>query len=368
MSTTSIETAALNKLSIIDRFNFGHNLLRSPTTLEQLYSQLTEVLTPVVLNHSESLSDINISVYSAEAVMTTKVNICWYKISDSSTYFILMNPYVGSAYVELTTDTLNQLLLNGKLSSGWYLLNQIDCLQSFISNASTTVDIDVFFAAIITKIVTTIFDNHESDYSINGHYTSQFASPLTNISTDIDAIINTIQIKSSSISDDSGGASYIYSDTATVSTHTNAVTLTELTYAADSIPNIVSSEYLNSRSDVAAFLINTTKQTGGCNIRFFFANVIFKNLDASKSIQFTDTNYSITTQLIGTFTIKYSDGSTVKIPPTCQAIPISKTADEIFFVVMLYSSNYLTKTISSIDADSVTLLYTLKGALNDTTS
>lgn len=361
--TKTVEEVALDKLSIIDNFNFGHNLLRSPATLEQIFTQLTETIAPVVLKHQSALSDINISVYSAAAVVPTKVNICWYKVASSSAqgvYLILMNPYVGSSYVDLTSDDLNQLLLNGKISSGWYLLNQIDCLQNFISNASTSVDIDLFFSSIITTVVTNVFAAHKADYTLNAHYAMQFADSLTNIETDINSIVGAIQIKASSASTTSGGATYVYADKGTISTYSNATELTELAYGTDSIPNIVDSKYLHNRSDVAAFLINTAKQTKNCNVRFFAAHVIFRDLDASKSIEFTDDNYSVSTQVIGKFKVKYTDSTTIDIAPTCQAIPINKTVDEIFFVVMLYTSNYLTKTIDSVNSDNVKLLYTLK--------
>lgn len=370
--TLTLEQIASAKLRIIDNFNFGHNLLRSPATLEQIFTQLSETIKPIVLKHNTSLSNINISMYSIDTVSRTKVNICWYKLplqqqNAAPVYFILMNPYVGGSYVDLTRDDLNQLLLNGKISSGWYLLNQIDSLQNFISNTSSVVDISLFFSAIITKVVTNIFNNHRTNFTINEHYTLQFVTELTNIKSDVDAMISTIQIKSSSTSSNEGGAAYVYADKGTISTYSNTASLSELAYTSNSIPNIVDSKYLKNRSDVAAFLINTTKQNKNCNVRFFYAHVKFKNLDTSRPIEFTDNNYSISTQVVGKFKIKYADSTTMDVAPTCQAIPINKTMTDIFFVVMLYSNTQLTKTISSVSSENVKLLYTLKGTINDTT-
>lgn len=367
MSTTlTVEETALEKLSIIDKFNFGHNRLKSPATLEQIFTQLVETIKPVFDAHKHVISDINVSIYDKDTIVANKVNICWWQLRSPSgvpmsTYFILLNPYIGSSYTPMTSDNINQLLLNGKTSGGWYLLNQIDCLQDFISSTGTDDQINLFFSTILTRVIASIFGDHSKDYSFNAHYTLQFIDKLQNITKDIDALISTIQIKASSKMLDIGGTSYIYADDATIMTYYSNSTLEEFTI--NNVQEIVNSKYILKSADIASFLKNEVQQKQQCNVKFFYVHENFKapKLRSLTPFEFVDAVYSVTSQLLGKFKINYTDGTYIEISPSCQAIPIVKTQTNIFFLVMLYSNSYLNKAIESVDADNVKLIYSLKG-------
>lgn len=357
------EDIALENLNIIDHFNFGHNLLRSPATIEQIFEQLIETIKPVVEKYKYSISDINIAVYDRDSIVVDKVNICWSQLPGTDTYLILVNPYVGSTYVTLTDEVKLQLLLNGKTVGGWYLLNQIDCIQTFITSSDNTI-INVFFESILTAVTKFIFDTHISDYSLNAHYTLQFNEKLETIPDDVDDIISNIQIKASATTLDNSGVSYIYTDTGIIQTYSPPPTaLSE--FNIKNIPQIITSEYLLKKSDIAAILKNTTKQQRESNVKFFYVYAQFNIAEPpAKKFEFADNMYSVSSQLIGKFKINYTDGTTVEISPTCQASPIIKTPNEIFFLIMLQSNNYLSKTINSIESEDVMLLYSLTGKIN----
>lgn len=368
--STDIETKACEDLRyIIDNFNFGHNLIRSPATLEQILSQLVETIKPVVKKYKQSISDINISVYDRDSISYDKANLCWYKLpinrpNKLNSYLILVNPFANSVFVPITSDVLMQLLLNGKTTSGWHLLNQIDCIQDFISNSDTSDSfVNIFFSNILKKVIDIIFNSHSDDLSLHGHYIKQFANTLQTYD-DVENVIGQIQIKAekSKLTDTGSNVTTIYAtDNDVFKIYTSGqFKLTELSVA--NIPLIVNSEYLFKKSDIAAFLENKSKQSAPSNVKFYYVHENF-NMPRSSTppFEFADNMYSITSQLIGTFEVKYTDGTLVKLAPTSQAIPIVKTQNEIVFLIMLQTNTYLSKTIDKINTDNVRLLFTLKG-------
>lgn len=368
----SIEESVINNLTVISNFNFGHNQLRSVTALEQIFSQIYENLAKVLAKHKHTISDINIAEYLDGNVISNKVNICWYRFKEATDtrpamYFVMLNPRFGVTYNRLTNDNISELLLNGQLNNGWHLLNQVDCLHELLSD-STTDDasiVNMFFDSVIRTVVKKIFEAHETDYSLRAHYTLQHVNELSKLN-DIDELISTIQVKSTSNIIDSAGATYIHSNNDTIFTYTDTTTLHPITYDNDAITKIINSTYLLKRKDVSSFLVNLTKQKADdCNVRFFYAHILFSDLKSGTSlVEFVDSDYAITSQLLGKFKLSYADGTTIELPPTCQAVPIVKTPNELLFIVMLYSNNQLTKKIKKISTESVNLLYTLKGAIN----
>lgn len=378
------EQLAIENLNIAQNFNFGHNILRSPASLEQIFSQILETLQPIVEKHKTKISTVNISAYEQGKVSALKANICWHKLqntfddaSSPLTYFIVMYPGTGATYREFTSDDIFNLLLNGRTTTGWYLLNQIDALYTFISNdESSNQQVEQIFKTVLTAVVQTLLESHYTDYSTDAHYTLKFKQSLTNIEKDVNELLSNIQLKatndivatgkiSNTISSSAESITYLYGDKNTIVTYAGAQPISTKYISQHNVPQIINSKYLFEHSDAAAFIINNAKQTTPSNLYFYYAVVDF--MKASKPFEFIDANYSITSQLIGKFNVEYTDGSSNKLAPTCQAIPLHKTQHNTFFVIMLYINDYLSKTIERITSTDVTLLFNLTGAINDNT-
>ena len=371
--TTKKYNTELNNLDIIDEFHFGHNMLRSTASLEQFFSQIYEILSPIIKQNKATISDINFDLYDKDRIRNDKINICWWRLDLGEekylkTWFIILNPRKGVGYSNFTISDVNDLLLKGKTNSGWYLLNQVQCLEDFITNEDFEEQANIIFTDIISLVISELFIQHEKNYSINHHYTNQFLNKLTNVKADIDSIIDNIQVQSSANTLGGGDSEssdhsiyYIYGRNETIAAATKSTKIRPITN--NNIANLIHSKYLFNRSDVSVFLKNIENQDKQLNIRFFYNLVDFKKEFSDNSIRFLDNNYSIQTQLIGKFKITYTDGSTKLLPPTCQAITVTKTQDMVFFVVMLYASSFLSKTIDKVDYDDVRLIYKITGAI-----
>ena len=355
----TIENAAQKQFEIAEKFHFGHNMLRSTVTFQQFFTQISTILEPVLAKYTHDISDINFGPYSESGVSRGKINICWWQLTLAESgekmarYFILLNPVRGAVYTALTDDDITALLLDGRNSHGWYLINQIECLNEFITKGAAA---NIIFERILRELVNKLFKNHEDTHSIAEHYLSQYIREFKG-EKDIDFIIDSLQTQTSSNSTADTREHYIYSKSTSLRTLTARENIKPLDLAM--VPDIINSTYLDRKFDTAAFISNALTENAS-NIYFFYSHASF-NDGVNRS--FLDNNYSVNTQLTGKFKLKYSDGSTDTVPPSSQAIVLNKTPDEIFFVIMLYSPSFLAKTVSDVNPDEVLLNYKISGAV-----
>lgn len=356
MATDSLDLEISNILNqviaeaqVVQHFQYGHNLLQSAVQIDELFSMLDTMIKKVSSVINDVIPDINLAPYKDGFVDSTRANLCWIELTKDNYYGLILNTSIGVQYRTFTDDDIQNLLLNGQTAS-WYLVSKIQNLSYLISldnddkNKSLTIE---YFKSLIMNIIERFFYEHEH---------SSIYHPAGSVTYDtLERVFSNFQIQNTNnispagdIESHAGQATWNQSLIKTNKHEICWQTAPDIllhrmdsTYAA----KILSSKYLNERSDVAVFLKDTFDKMKNSNIE---PNVYCFYSRADFAIPYVSLNYSIESQLRGYMEVEFESGEKQKIFPDTSPIVIDKGKNDITFITVVKISHDITKKIRDL--------------------
>lgn len=337
---------AKQKAQIVQHFQYGHNLLQSPVQIDEIFAMLDGIISDITNLIDDVIPDINLAPYKDGYVDPTRANLCWIQLADNY-YGLILNTHQGIKYRDFDDDDMENLLLNGQVSS-WYLISKIQNLSYLLAvDKNDKNDILVYFKSLIKDIVERFLYEHEHDKQYH---------PAGKVSfDDLDKVFAKIQIQntrslvpSTNLENESRSSHW---STSIIKTETHDIcwqstanmALQPVSSKHDKY--ILSSKYLNKRSDTEVFLQETYKKyksnTSLPNVFCFISQDKF-------TYPYINLNYVVETQLRGYIEVEYTNGDVEKIYPDTQPIIIEKGKNDIAILSIIKLNNDVTKKVKNI--------------------
>lgn len=340
-------TQAIRETQILEHFQYGHNLLQSPVQIDEIFSMINTILEKVLNVVNDIIPDINLAPYREGYVDPNRANLCWIELKDDY-YGLILNTHLGIRYRQFDQEDIQNLLLNGQISS-WYLVSKIQNLSYLLAsdnNENITVE---YFRQLIIDIIERFMYEHETNPKFH---------PLGQVDAEhLESVFAKIQIQNTRTEPQPAKEDASKEDnTATwtqslIKTQTNEICWqsapnfrlyqVDASYAA----KILTSEYFNERSDVEVFLESTfKKRKGSKSTPNEFCFISREKFD----VPYVDLNYVVECQMRGFIEVEYSTGEKVKIYPDTQPFVIAKGKNDISFMVVIKLDNDITKQVKQV--------------------
>lgn len=336
---------------IVGHFQYGHNLLQSSVQINEIFAMLDGIIDKVVTAIDDVIPDINLAPYADGFVDSSRANLCWIELKQGY-YGLILNTHKGIKYRPFGDEEIQNLLLNGQVSS-WYLVSKIQNLSYLIANDDDKSVAVKYFKTLIISIIERFFAEHEK----NKEYHPAGEVNIKNL----ESIITRLQIQNTRTivpsSNDKGSnatwsQSLIKTPTGTICWQSASNFKLYPIKHTDAL-KIITSKYLQKRSDVEVFLESTyRKYLGDNSMPNEFCFLARENLN----VPYADLNYIIESQLQGYIEIVYENGDRENIYPDTQPIIVDKGKNSIAFVVIVKLDNSITKKVKEIEMDECDFL------------
>jgi hypothetical protein len=350
---------------IIGHFQYGHNVFQSPVQINEIFSMLDTVIDKVLDAIDDVIPDINLAPYADGKVDPTRANLCWIELKKDY-YGLMLNTHKGIKYRPFSDEDIQNLLLNGQVSS-WFLVSKIQNLAYLLATDDDKTITVKYFKSLIIGIIERFFDAHENDKDYH---------PAGEVSFEnLDSIISRLQIQNTKpaivpSNDDKGSDANWSQSIITTPIHQicwqSASNFRLYFMRHTDALKIISSTYLNNRSDVEVFLESTYKKfRGSSTVPNEFCFLASNRLN----VPYVDLNYVVESQLQGYLEVEYESGEREKIYPDTQPVVINKGKNDISFIVVVKLDNNITKKVKRVimeTADGISYLPNLKLACSFT--
>lgn len=336
---------AIYESKIINHFQYGHNLLQSTVQIDELFSMLDTIIKKVLNVVGDLIPDINLAPYKDGLIDSTRANLCWVSL-DENYYGIMLNTHKGTTYRPFTESNIKELLMTGQFSS-WYLVSKIQNLSYLIAKDNANKEITVsYFRQLIIDIIERYFKNHETS-------TIYHPSGMVGLADLDDVFIRMQSLNTRSIVP----AASIEAHEAVTTSQSLIKTLSGTIcwqYFSDIhlvemnskwAEKILSSKYLNKRSDVEAFLEETfVKRNGKSTMPNEYCYISYYPFNTS----YVDLNYVVECQLRGYVEVEYDNGEIETVYPDTQPFVIQKGKNDIYIMTVIKLNTDITKSIKGI--------------------